>query len=74
VIRYYVSIEFHNWLVLAGFRQAKKWLVLVNRCQNGRQDLNCPNKTHSVYMTNYTLLKVKCCQNKYRCNMVLWVL
>jgi len=35
---HYVSLEFHNWLVLAGFRQARQGLSGINSAKNGRQE------------------------------------
>jgi len=42
VTRHYVSIEFPNWLVLAGFRQAKNGLPWIISAKMDDKELACP--------------------------------
>jgi len=60
--RHYVSIEFHNWLVLAGFRQAKSGLSGEISAKMDDKNLACPDQPLSVYWTILLSVKMVCCQ------------
>jgi len=50
-----------NWLVLAGSRQARQWLVRGNLCQNGQQAISLFGLIPASLLDNLLFVKMVYC-------------